>query len=63
MERLYATLVVLALQQGVPGQVTTPEDASGGAANVLMFGILAVFLVLALVMAFSYVKGRETPNR
>jgi hypothetical protein len=63
----FATVLLttlLALQQGVPGEVPATQDASGGSANWILIGIMGLFIVLALIMAVSYLRrGPKTPAR
>ena len=52
--------LLVALQQGAPGAVQQTEpDASGGAANWMFMGLMALFIVLAIVMAVSYLGRRK----
>jgi hypothetical protein len=55
----FLTLLILALQQGVPGQTTTTGDGSAAGATFLFIGIALVLVITGIVLAVKYVSGRR----
>jgi hypothetical protein len=56
---LFATLLILVLQQGMPGQPQAAPDSSGAWATALLIGIAAVILIAGIVMAFKHASRRR----
>jgi hypothetical protein len=56
----FLTLLILALQQGVPGQATTTSDGSAAGATLLFIGIALVLVIAGIVLAVKYVSGRKS---